>query len=189
MARDSTGESAPADGALVARARRGDAAAFRALYDRHAPATLAYLRRLLPDRGRSEDALADTFVRAHAGLASWDPARQLAGWLLGIARHVALDALRAAARQGKPLERDVPASGPGPHESAAVRESEALALELLAALPERSRRVVLLRYRQGLTQSETAAELGCSRRLVATLQKEALEALARLARERREASP
>src|SRR5687767_13267071 len=83
------------ESALVRRAPGGDAQAFRAVFDRHAPA----VRRLLRDQLRS-DAAADegtqeTFVRAHAGLSTVRDEERLLPWLLGIARHVFLEQLRA----------------------------------------------------------------------------------------------
>jgi RNA polymerase sigma-70 factor (ECF subfamily) len=167
------------DRALVLAARQGDQAAFRALYERHAGPVLGLLRHLVFDRARADDALEDTFVKVFAALRQFDVERPFGPWVKEIARNVARDAPR-------PLEIASPGSAAGtdPAGALARREQEELVLATLVDLPERERTVLVLRYRKGLTQSDTAAEMKLSRRTVATLQKDALARLASLMRQR-----
>ena len=53
---------------LATLVARGDAAAFEALYDRHHAALLAFCRHMVGNREDGEDALQQTFVRAHRAL-------------------------------------------------------------------------------------------------------------------------
>ena len=83
--------------ALVARAKEGDRDAFGALYREHVAAVSRLVRFRL---GREdEDAVSEVFLRAWRGLGAYrDTGVPFAGWLYGIARHVAIDALRASIR-------------------------------------------------------------------------------------------
>ena len=79
------------DADLVERAREGDPEAFHLLYVRHAPSVRRFLGGVLRDAAAADDALQETFARAHRKLRSLrDPVRVRA-WLLGMARIVALD--------------------------------------------------------------------------------------------------
>ncbi|MFT4041415.1 MAG: sigma factor, partial [Thermomicrobiales bacterium] len=60
-------EQAP-DHDLVARAQRGDRAAFAALYDRYLNGVYRYCYRLLGSREAAEDANTEVFLRALAAL-------------------------------------------------------------------------------------------------------------------------
>src|SRR5688500_12566550 len=93
-------KTAVVDDATLARARRGDAAAFRRLYDLQVTFVFRFLRRFLGDDAAAQDALQDTFIRVHRGLAGFDPAgaASLSTWILTIARRVALTAATRNAR-------------------------------------------------------------------------------------------
>ncbi len=98
---------------LVERARAGDDKAFRAIFDRHAPAVRRFLYDLLRDRDSADEATQETFVRAHGRLAALRDEDKLVAWLFGIARHVYHEARRARrpARRGiAPWKRATPAS-------------------------------------------------------------------------------
>ena len=82
----------------VGAARRGEATAFRAIFDRHAPRVCRFLRDVLGDGVAAEEATQETFVRAHAALASLAESDRLSPWLFGIARNVQRELQRARAR-------------------------------------------------------------------------------------------
>jgi len=173
------------DRTLVLRARGGDQDAYRELYAAWSRPILGLLRHLLAgDGAAAEEALEETFVRAFAALGQFDVERPFGPWIKEIARNVVRDAQRAAAAAA-PLPGAERASPDEEALSALVRrEQEESVLDALVDLPDRERQVLLLRYHRGFTQPETAAELRCSRRTVATLQKSALAHLARAVRER-----
>ena len=85
----------PLDAAVLARARKGDARAFRLLYLHHADAVYVFVRRMLRDATAAEDVLQETFVRVFRALPRFDPAGpgRLSTWIFTIARRVALTAL------------------------------------------------------------------------------------------------
>src|SRR4051812_4008670 len=78
--------------------------ALRALYEQHAAPLLAYAVRLTGgDRGRAEDILQETLLRAWRHPQALDPERgPVRSWLFTVARNVAVDAHRA--RRARPTE-------------------------------------------------------------------------------------
>jgi RNA polymerase sigma-70 factor, ECF subfamily len=125
---------------LVARAAAGDARAFRQIYDRHARALFRFTCDLLRDAPAAEEALQETFVRAHARLGTLRDGDKLRAWLYGIARLVVMETVRA--RRGGADDESVlehTASGaPSPEAMLISREaSRALDAALAELRPER----------------------------------------------------
>lgn len=87
------------EASVVERARAGDRAALRAIYEEHAPRIQRFLRDLLGDRSAASDATQETFARAFARLASLRELDRLVPWLFGIARLVALEHGKARRRE------------------------------------------------------------------------------------------
>jgi RNA polymerase sigma-70 factor (ECF subfamily) len=163
----------------------GSQDALAALYDRHVDAVYAASWRLTNDRGVAEEVVQETFLALWNRAELFDPsAGSLAAWLHTIARNRTVDRLRALARrpnlipissvrqdeepESAALERMAASGnvvggavlGPGPEralESLETREAIRAALE---QMPEVERMVILLAYREELTQSEIAARLG-----------------------------
>lgn len=92
---------------LVKASAGGDEGALRALYDRTAPKLLGILLRILRDRSAAEDALQDVFVRIWQRAGSYDPAAGAPmAWLIAIARHCAIDAVRRQQARPMPVQDD-----------------------------------------------------------------------------------
>jgi RNA polymerase sigma-70 factor (ECF subfamily) len=91
------------DECLLARARRGDEAAFLSLYERHHAPVFRFACRLLGDAAAAEDVLHDCFialVRPAESSPDYDAARgSLRHYLYGMARHRALKIFRRTARE------------------------------------------------------------------------------------------
>jgi RNA polymerase sigma-70 factor (ECF subfamily) len=172
----------PADAALVAAVAAGSEDALAELYDRHAGAIHATALRMTGDRGVAEDVVQEVFLTLWNRAERFDPQRgSLAAWLGTIARHRAVDRLRAAGRRprlvtlsadpdepgGQALDRAAQDALPGglpaaddPAAAAEAGEARAAIGAALAAMPEQERDVILLAYRDDLSQSEIAARLG-----------------------------
>jgi RNA polymerase sigma-70 factor (ECF subfamily) len=99
MKRESTATPPDAAGDLVARARAGDAAAFRALTDPHRRALQAHCYRMLGSFQDSEEALQDTLLAAWQGLGGFEARASLRTWLYRIATHRCLNVRRSASRR------------------------------------------------------------------------------------------
>lgn len=180
--------------ALVARARV-DAVAFGELYDFYLPRIYAFVARRLDDRAAAEDVTAMTFERALGAVRREDFRNEaFGGFLYRVAANAVVDHTRRG-RWTVPLGMragdrawagdDEPVSGDGgrvdPGDEAAVRAfSAALDRDVLrralGRLPEGHRRLIVLKYVDGLDVDELCAALGCSRSTFAVKLHRALRA-------------
>ncbi|WP_336921146.1 sigma-70 family RNA polymerase sigma factor [Aquipuribacter sp. SD81] len=120
--------------------------------------------RALADRQDAEDATQQVFVRAWRGRDTYDPRRgTLAGWLIGISRHVTADVWHQRARLARQAEAARAVVGPATVPAAALPEQavERLAvLDALAEVEQPARGVVELAFFHDLTHKQIAERLG-----------------------------
>lgn len=159
------------DESLMIAFARGDERAFRALFQRHAPATLAFLLASTSNREAAEDLLQETFARVFRHRADWrDGVRGGEGdsfraWLFAIARNLARDAgRRFAVRKRVADEGTEPLVGvthgapeASPHERAENEDLARRLTEALAKLPEAQREAFVLVRLQELSYEEVAS--------------------------------
>ncbi len=163
----------------------GSEDALAALYDRHAGAVFAAARRLSSDSQLAEDVVQETFLAVWNRADQFQPSLgTLSAWLLTIARNRTVDRLRAAGRRptlvsisaargseetdAAAFERaartGVVVGGSdvdrGPEAELDRAELGAVLADALARMSEPERRVLLMAYRDELSQSEIAARLG-----------------------------
>src|SRR5437764_14283757 len=81
-------------GAMVARARAGDAEAWGDLYREYAPAIFRFCRRALPTREDAEDATMEIFMKIRDKLDQYDATRPFTAWLYRVAAYHCWDILR-----------------------------------------------------------------------------------------------
>ena len=143
--------------------RRDRDAAIDAAFRTHAPDIYRLLYAIVRDRGAAEELTQETFMRAYDRYERFDESRPIAGWLHGIATHLALDRLRwwrvrrlLGVRELR--ERDLSA-GLSPDHAGAVADREAVAA-LLDELQPRSRAILVLRYAYGYDDRAIAELLG-----------------------------
>ena len=153
---------------LLARARKGEPAAFRALFEQHSPAVWRFLRDLCRDEAAADEATQETFVRAHSRLGTLRDETRLGSWLLGIARLVYLESRRSrvthldiGAEENEPLLEAVLPS-PTPEDLLLDRELEGLLAQALGELGEDRRAALLLRIDHGLAYEDIAQVMGWS---------------------------
>jgi RNA polymerase sigma-70 factor (ECF subfamily) len=150
---------------LLARARAGDAEAFRVIFHRQAPGVRRFLGDLMRDDSAADEATQETFVRAHARLGTIEQPNALTGWLLGIARMVFLEHLRKKRRDGPPANDadDQPAqidAAPNPETQILTAESEKVLSSALEHLSEERRAVLMMRIDHDLGYGEIAETMG-----------------------------
>ena len=126
----------------------------------------------------AQDAASEAMRRAVEGTARLHDGAAVRPWLLGIARHVALDARRARGRTARRTAPDhgdgsaalnhVPAPRADPLEQLADARRAARVRDALATLPEGPRRALTLFHLEGLAYEEITQRLGVPMGTVAT---------------------
>jgi RNA polymerase sigma factor (sigma-70 family) len=170
------------DGRVRARFRDGDPDAVRAVYRAYGSLVYSVAFRALGDRGLSEEATQQVFLRAWRAAASFDASRELGPWLAMIARRVAIDLYRREAiRAAGPLDAVAPDDPAlvAPAETDAVLDVWEVR-RAVSALPAEQREVVRLQHFEGLAHDEIAARLGVP---VGTVKSRSFRAHQRLALE------
>jgi len=158
-----SGDPAEADDRRwVTAALAGDASAFRALFDRHAPAVRRFLRDLARDEAYADEATQETFVRAHRRLATLREEPRVRAWLLGIARRVFLEELRRRPRAGEADLERLEDDRRSPEADLLVAEQVRLFRAALARLRPDRRGVLLLQIDHGLGYDDIAQVMGLS---------------------------
>ncbi|HEY1358563.1 MAG TPA: sigma-70 family RNA polymerase sigma factor [Thermoleophilaceae bacterium] len=146
------------DERLVDLAAAGSEPAFEAIVARYRRPLMAYLRGILAEE-RADDALQQTFVRAHAAILREDRVRCLRAWLYRIAHNSAANLIRDTHRPDEPLPEHVPGAEL-PDDVAYRRQTFSEVLSAVQSLPLRQRDAIVLRELEGRSYEEIAGELG-----------------------------
>jgi RNA polymerase sigma-70 factor (ECF subfamily) len=133
---------------LISRAANGDEEAFRRLWTEMNPRLVRYLRVLT--RGRDvEDLASSTWLDVFRSLGTFEGEEpQFRAWLVTIARHRHIDAIRYATRRPVGVELgnvDPSRSELGPGDLVAIASGTEHALDLIATLPADQAEAVTLR--------------------------------------------
>ncbi len=138
--------------------------AFERAYESEFPRVYGYVRYRVGNADTADDLTSQAFLRALDRLATFDPRRgELGPWILGIARNVVRDHVRARRRWGwLPLdwlgERADPE--PDPEQGAIRGEQDRQLLVALRGLSDRERDVLGLKFGAGLTNRAIASVTG-----------------------------
>jgi RNA polymerase sigma-70 factor (ECF subfamily) len=154
-----------ADEDLMQLMRRGQAAAFEVIYDRHATAAFSLAYRIVGTRNGAEDVSQEAFLNIWRSGARYERERgSVRTWILGIVHHRAIDHIRRATVHDRRR-----ASDEGVEERFEARErtdvevarrDEARAVrDAMHALPAAQSQVIELAYFGGFTHTEIAEML------------------------------
>jgi RNA polymerase sigma-70 factor, ECF subfamily len=186
--------------ALLARCRRGEAAAWDELFDAHYPAAGRFVFQLSSDftAEDAEEICQDVFLSVIKNLDSFQGESRLQTWIFRIAANKARDfrEKRNAAKRGggqatvslqaenpeTGLAPDPPASSPGPDEILMSAESASLVQASLGQLGEPCREIVELRYFGDLSYEELSATLNLNPKTVSSRLSKCLDRLEGIAR-------
>ena len=158
----------PNDETLIAQVVQRDVEAFALLYDRYSPAVYSMAVHMVGSSD-AEDLVQEVFLRLWHRAAQFDETRGLfRPWFMTIARHCMLDELRRRSQQqrlevAESVEQVLlSAIDPTINVERVVRQREAGAavLAVLQTLPAEQRRVLVLAYFGGLSQTAIAKTLG-----------------------------
>ena len=147
-------------------AARGDQAAYGRVVALCQNAVTGIALAITRDVHASEDIAQEAFLKGWRQLATLKNPDSFLPWLREITRNLARDHLRAQRRRpmtGETAEIALTLAAdtaPTPAEALLQTEQEAAAREVIAALPEDSREVLLLYYREGQRSQQVASLLG-----------------------------
>jgi RNA polymerase sigma-70 factor (ECF subfamily) len=133
----------------------------RALFEQHAAPLLSYAIRLTGgDRGRAEDVVQETLLRAWRHPEALDPDRgPVRSWLFTVARNVAVDAHRARRARPPEVGEDALAVVPAVDEIEQALDTWLVA-DALATLSPDHRAVIVETYFRGRSVADAASVLG-----------------------------
>lgn len=143
----------------IERARHGDRDALRTLYAHYAVHVRRHVAAIVRDEDEAEDVTQLVFVKLIGGLGSYDERRgEFTGWLLRVARNLAIDELR---RRRPVLDGDLDGRPEAPSDDSTIDRARAIR-QAFADLPDDQRQVVVLRHVVGLGPREIAVRLARS---------------------------
>jgi RNA polymerase sigma-70 factor (ECF subfamily) len=156
---------------LVAGAKSGDPRAFDELVRRYRGRVFALALHLSGSESDADDITQDVFLRAYHTLSEFEGRSEFFTWVYRLTVNRSLDARRARARRSESsIEQDDPRleravqvdSGGDPRRAAELRQTYALLLRALDALPAEMCTTVVLVALQGLSNGEAAVVQKCS---------------------------
>ncbi|MDQ7773856.1 MAG: sigma-70 family RNA polymerase sigma factor [Elusimicrobiales bacterium] len=137
---------------------------FADIYDRYFDKVYNYVRYRVRLADAADDITARVFEAALGKAGTYDPAKgPEQAWLFGIARNAVADWGRARGRRAEvPLDGafEGPGSDPRAEDILEGREERERVLAAAAALDERSRDIMALKFSSGMTNREIAAMTG-----------------------------
>jgi RNA polymerase sigma-70 factor, ECF subfamily len=166
---------------LVRRVQSDDAHAFGELYDLYHRRIYTYLYYKVGDQVLAEDLAADVFTRALQAIGGYDyRGVPIAAWLMRIAHNLVIDHFRRSSkRQVVELDEHHPTTYGDP---VPIVENQLTRDELMRAmtrLTEEQKQVIVLKFVEGMSNSEVAAVVGKPEGAIKSLQHRGLAALRR----------
>ena len=173
--------SALTDQELVAACLEGRESAYALLVERYTPRLYRIAVRICRHPEDAEDAVQETLLQAVRDLRSWKPTAPLEAWLVRITvrtaqkvdqrsnRHSSRsDSLDRPHEDGAQRELRDRSSAADPATAAGQADLAAQLAAAVAALPQKYREAVALRFQEGLSPKEIAEVLGIPERTVRT---------------------
>lgn len=155
------------DWTLVARARQGEMNAYAELVRRYQAPIIQFCLRMVGSLQDAEEIAQDAFVRVYRHLDRLQPDARFSTLLFGIARNLALNAIRDAKRRGRGVTDAIeePAAigddSRRPDRAARLHEVEYLVEQAIERLSPEHREILVLRETNGLDYDAIADVLGC----------------------------
>ncbi len=160
-----------ADSALVARVAGGDRQAFETLFQSYGERVFRYAYRLISDQSKAEEVTNDVMLEVWKNAGKFEGRSKVSTWILGITRHLALNAVRRKEFDTVDVD-DAPEISAEPSSTPAMeRDRNTLKQELKKALKGLSaehRDVVELTFFHGCSYQEIAEIVGCPPNTVKT---------------------
>jgi RNA polymerase sigma-70 factor (ECF subfamily) len=159
------------DEAAAARAKAGDADAFRVLVERHSRPLFRLAFRMTGNEQDAEDMVQETFLRAYRRIAKFDERASFGTWLYRITVNCSLDLVRARKRRSEQsgpanpemddIMQSLPASAPTPDRMAMSGEAGQRIAEAMEELSASEKTAFVLRHFEGMCIDDVSRVLGC----------------------------
>ena len=171
-----TGEDASTDrdGQLIAGIAAGDRRAFRTFFDVYGPRIFRYAVRTIGDVGKAEEVTNDVMLEVWKNAARFERRSSVSTWIIGIARHKSLNAIRGKQHVTVDIEdvaEQISDEGAAVESGEAERDRAEMRRVLRAAVAKLSpehKDVVELTFFQGHSYQEIAQIVGCPENTVKT---------------------
>lgn len=156
---------APSDRSLILDTRRGRLEAFGILVQRYQKAVYNVCLRVMGNREDAEDAVQESFLRAHRYIHTIDVERPFGPWIKQVAANHCYGVHKKRQSEPFPYELDDELNRPDqdmfgqPERVHLAREKQQRTRQAIAALPPHYRIVIELRHFQELSYQEIAAQL------------------------------
>ncbi len=153
---------------LITRVRSGDEEAFRLIFEKYARSVVRFIYGMVGEVDLAEELMQETFVRAYNNRNNLRDDAKLAGWIFGIARNIALNALRSRRMRADKLtdddyaEMEVFDTEPAPDNQLLSKELDYVIGKALKTLTEDKRLVFTLKVLQQKSYEEIAEITGHS---------------------------
>jgi len=158
------------DELLIGQIAAGDKSAMRTLFERHHVQVYRFVLRIVRDAALAEDTVSETFIDAWQHAARYAGRSSVSTWLIGIARHRALDAARRRPTESLDCDAAQNAVDPArdPETELGRRDAGAVVRGALAALSREHAEIIDLVYYQEKSIREIVAILGIAENTVKT---------------------
>jgi len=147
------------DAALVQRLGHRDVSAFEELYDRHSRLVYALVLRILQQNTSAEEIVQDVFLQLYRKLPSLESPDHVLHWLRWVTAHRLIDHSRHEKRRPQSPLEDAPEPAAADSASSSDPLLSGMLRDLVAALPENARIVMILRYQEDLDPMDIAQAL------------------------------
>jgi len=166
---------------LIARAAAGDAESFGALYQQYNAAIYRFILARVREPAEAEDLCGQVFLKAWEAMPAYEQrGHRFSSWLYQIAHNLVIDYYRSQPPAHAVSLADTPALDSNQESTldcVIAREESATIASAIAELPLDQRRVIVLRFFQGLPHGEVARLIDKSRAACRVIQHRALAAL------------
>jgi RNA polymerase sigma-70 factor (ECF subfamily) len=161
---------ATSDEVLIGRIAAGDKLAMHLLFARHHVRVYRFILRLLRDESLAEDLISEVFLDVWRQAGRFEGRSAVGTWLLAIARHKALSALRRRPAQALDEQTAALIEDPGDDPEVAVQKKDKSEIlrECLKALSAEHREIIDLVYYHERSVQEAAVIVGIPENTVKT---------------------
>lgn len=161
------------DAQLLARIAQGDEQALKALFERFGERVFRYAHRLINEVSKAEEVTNDVMLEVWKNAGRFEGRSQVSTWIIGIARNVALNAVRGKRLPLVDMEQVAePADETAGMDGVDAAEQQSHLHDLLRAalrtLSVEHRDVVELTFFHGFSYPEIAEIVGCPENTVKT---------------------